>query len=206
MAYSSTFSSLKTELQNYLEDSTAEYTAQQANIIARAQDRVQMDLNLEIWHETTSDTVGAAATSLTRPSGCMKVIYLYFPSAGIFAEKRTLAYCKAYGGSSTPKFYNDDSATTLYLAPANASSQSYELRQLTRVAALSDANTSNWISTNVPELLFHAAVVESEQFLKDEAKVKDANDAYAQRLVVDLDRFADLIHREYSLPQTMRTA
>jgi hypothetical protein len=74
------------------------------------------------------------------------------------------------------------------------------------VAALSDANTSNWISTNVPELLFHAAVVESEQFLKDEAKVKDANDAYAQRLVVDLDRFADLIHREYSLPQTMRTA
>ena len=199
MAYATTFSTLKSELQQYLEDYTTEYTAQQANIIARAQDRVQMDLNLEIWHSTTSASLGITNT-LARPSACLKVIYLYFPEAGVFAEKRSLAYCKSFTGSGTPRYYNDDSDATLFVAPSNSGTQSYELRQLARLEALSDTNTSNWISTNVPELLFHAAVVESEQFLKDEMKVKDAEAAYVTRLAIDADRFSDLVYREYALP------
>lgn len=200
MAYATTFSTLKSELQNYLEDASPEYTSELDNIVARAQDRVQADLNLEIWHKTEASSLGAGST-LGRPSDCLKVIYLFFPSAATFAQKRSLAYCKAYGGSGSPKFYNDDTDATLFLAPANAATQDYELRYLAKLPALTDGEPSNWISVNAAELLFHAAVVESEQFLKDEEKVKEANATYAARLAVDIERFADLVHREYALPQ-----
>ena len=200
MAYSRTFSTLKTELKSHLEDDSTEYDSELPSIIARAQDRVQLDLNLNIFYTTQTGTILTSSSSISRPNTAITVKYVHLPNDNVFLEERDLAYCKSYTGTGTPKYFNDDDDDTLFIAPSSDADRNYDLRFMERLTALSDSNVSNWISINAGDLLFQASVVESESFLKDAAKKDDAEKDYQKLLPTVLMRVHHMAAAEYALP------
>ena len=57
---------------------------------------------------------------------------------------------------------------TYRIVPEQTDPRSVELIYYARVPALSDAAPTNWLLTNFPDVLFHAALVRAYRWLKDE--------------------------------------
>lgn len=57
---------------------------------------------------------------------------------------------------------------TYQIVPKQTASRSVEIIYNARVPALSDTAKTNWLLTNFPDVLFHAALVRAYRWLKDE--------------------------------------
>jgi hypothetical protein len=68
--------------------------------------------------------------------------------------------------TGTPKYYAMFDQNTMLVAPTPSSNVNVELGYFRRVAQLSSANTTTWLSTNAPEVLLYACLVEAYSYLK----------------------------------------
>jgi len=49
--------------------------------------------------------------------------------------------------------------------------QAYKLYYIPNLAALSDSNTTNWLSTNAPDLYLYATALEAAKYIRDQQEV-----------------------------------
>lgn len=208
--YAPTYSGLQAELQRYVEDDTTEYTTDLANIIARAEDKVQIDLDLEMFKDIVTDTpLTISDRDYAKPSGALVVRWMFLTAEEAFLERRTLELCKLYTGTGQPKFFSEKSETTLYLAPTPDQGYSVEVGILRKIPALSGSVATNWLTDNVPDLLLFACLAESEEYLVGDERVPTWKAEYAERLAAARMRFKDLgrkdmVDRGPVTPQTSR--
>ena len=152
-AYSPTYSTLLTEIQDICENTNAEFVANIPKFLQRAQDQVQRDLALEFWRGFELDTIGSAA--LARGATWLVVRSLYLPTQNKWIERRTLDYVRGYGGSTgRPRVWAEDSETSILLAPAPEQNYSVRIESYRRLAPLVvTSNETNWITDNAGDLL-----------------------------------------------------
>ena len=86
--------------------------------------------------------------------------------------KDPTALHRLYKSNTTgpPKIYTIE-GTELRLAPATDSVYTLEIRYFAKFAALSDSNTTNWLTANAPDLLLYAALYSAEPFLKNDPRI-----------------------------------
>jgi hypothetical protein len=79
---------------------------------------------------------------------------------------------RLYGGSSsgTPKFYTVI-ANELQLGPTPDSVQTIEMLFYETFQALSDANPTNWVITNAPDIYLYGSLMEAEPFIMNDARL-----------------------------------
>ena len=69
---------------------------------------------------------------------------------------------------------------TLILAPTPNAAYTIELAYNAQEPGLSSSNTTTWVSTNAPQLLLYACLIEAFKFLKNPDMVAMYNQAYQE--------------------------
>jgi hypothetical protein len=71
-------------------------------------------------------------------------------------------------GSATgvPKYYSVWDQSTFYVAPTPNSGYTAELGYIYRPPQLSSTNTTTWVSTNAPEALLYACLIQAYSYTK----------------------------------------
>jgi len=176
-----TYNELLDLLGTYVEDDSTEFTSHVQGFINRAEERVLRDIDLAIWNVTTSASTNADESTLVKAFSGAPVNEIWFSTDGEHAERRSLAFVRAYGSTGRPRYFYEDAAR-VYWAPVPDASYLYSITYYARPSPLTASNQTNWITSNLADLLLWAALVESEAFLLAPERVQEFEGKYQQML------------------------
>ncbi len=216
-----TYDSLVEALAKYNERSTnTDFLAQLPRLIMLAENRIAMDAKQQGFQSVvtgqfqTLSTISSPAHILAKPAWWRETISLTYydtytnPASGAAygwtpVLLRSLEYVKNYWPVSTapgkPRFYADYNAKNFLIAPAPSLSAGYgfefELAYYARLQPLGPDDQVNWLTENVPQLLFYAAMGEAALYLKNQEGVQtwfgQYNDQKGSLLGENAERLAD---------------
>ncbi len=179
-----TFDDIEAGLQAWVEDDDAEFTGSIPDIIDLAEKRVLRDIDLAIFRRTDTTLVMTATQALdTKPVIAppdlliaTKGIYLTGGAltGSTFLENRSNEYVLDYNNGvadGTPRYFGEVSETQWIWGPPPDATYTVNVRFLSRPDRLTAANQTNWLSDNVYDFLFKAALAETEKFLIAEERV-----------------------------------
>ena len=191
-----TYADLSQALQDYMEDDDTEFVGSIDDVINVGENRVVKDLDLAIFRVDDSVTLTLSTVEVTKPTPAAGAQYLAAKAAWItggaltapvFLEHRGDQYVNFYNAGAVdgvPKYFADDSDTIFSVAPPPDDAYTLNVRYLSIPARLVDTtNETNWLTDNVPELLFRACLAESEAFLKGDERIALWKQEYGELLM-----------------------
>jgi hypothetical protein len=194
MASSTSYSQLLIDCQRETEDDSAEFQTELPRLLADVQDRLQRDLDLRQFHLYTATNLPFNTNIFPIPSAAwLRIDDIVMDDTGDPLEEKSYAFLRMYGSATgRPRFYCRDTETTLYIAPKPDQNHNVTFDVLSRMAALSTTNETNWLTTNCADLYLIAALSESERFLKSMARAASYEEQYAQRLASTKKEFGPM--------------
>lgn len=151
--------------------------------------RVVKDLNLDMFDvPDTSAVVTANSRDVAKPAGLIVVRSMWLITSGVRTPilKRSRDFITNYAPNpsttGTPKYYCEKSDVYWTIVPTPAAGATLETFGVYRPASLYDEE-STWLGDNCGDLIFAAALMESEQFLKDDDRYKEMREKYYQELL-----------------------
>jgi len=108
----------------------------------------------------------------------------------VFLDFRDTSFMKEYwpDGTATgvPKYYSVWDQNTFYIAPTPSQNYAVELGYIYRPAQLSQANQNTWISTNAPEALLYACLIQAYSYTKGPTEMLGFFDASYKQAIQGL--------------------
>lgn len=200
MATSYTWTTIQSEILALADEPTgSELDNNIANVIARAEDRLLKDLDLEIFTKVSTPVAFVSGTAtITKPTDMViekDVWYTNGTSQRIHLQKRSYSWLIDYWPNSsttgTQKYIADVDETTWAVAPTPGNTFNWQARYVYRPAGLAVGNPTTFLSTKCGDALFYACMIEAEQFIKADERVNGWKQFYAERLLplrVELSR------------------
>ena len=188
-----TFTTLKSAIQDYTQNTEATFVADLSIIIQQGEDRIIKSVELPNFRKNVTGTFTSGNQYLETPTD-----YLYPFSLAVLDDSNNYSYLlntdvsfirEAYPSASTtgtPKHYAQFDDTTFIVGPSPSSNLNAELHYYyvpQSITASSDG--TSWLGTNAPELLLYASLIEAYTFMKGEPDVM-AN--YEKRFQESLQR------------------
>ena len=168
-----TYDELVTNIRNYTEVDANVFTNAVINtFITFAENRILRDIDLDVFKVEVSGNLTSGNKFLSTPSDILTHRYLMVTNGSdqVFLDYRDTSFMKEYwpngASTGTPKYYSTWDQNTFYVAPTPNSGFLVELGYISRPAQLSSTNTTTWISTNAPEALFYACLVQAYSYTK----------------------------------------
>ncbi len=168
-----TYDELVTNIRNYTEvDANVFSNAVINNFIMLAENRILRDIDLDVFKLEVAGSMTSGNKFLTAPSDILTHRYMIITSGTnqVFLDFRDTSFMKEYwpNGASTgiPKYYSVWDQNTFYVAPTPNANFAVELGYIYRPAQLSPTTPTTWISTNVPEALFYACLIQAYSYTK----------------------------------------
>jgi len=168
-----TYDELVTNIRNYTEVNSNVFTEPVINtFITMAENRILRDIDLDVFKKESTGTMTSGNRFLASPSEILTHRYLMVTVSGtqVFLDFRDTSFMKEYwpDGTATgvPKYYSVWDQNTFYIAPTPSQNYAVELGYIYRPAQLSQANQNTWISTNAPEALLYACLIQAYSYTK----------------------------------------
>jgi hypothetical protein len=168
-----TYDELVTNLRNYTEVDANVFSTPVINtFITMAENRVLRDIDLDVFKLEAAGNMTSGNKFLTAPSDILTHRYMMITSGTnqIFLDFRDTSFMKEYwpngATTGTPKYYSVWDQNTFYVAPTPNANFSVELGYIYRPAQLSPATPTTWISTNAPEALLYACLIQAYSYTK----------------------------------------
>tara|TARA_R100000963_G_C4610921_1_gene81394 strand:- start:159 stop:782 length:624 start_codon:yes stop_codon:yes gene_type:complete len=170
------YSSLVTQIQNFLEDDSTEFSDSIDSIIVQAEEMIFQRLpNLPCFRQNATGTLTAGTTDYTIANSRMiRQVSITVSSNVKYLDHRVDSYLRDYSPNSStqaePLFYSTKTAgtsgTTITLGPTPNSNYSYSVDFIAPATGLSSGNTTSWVGNNLQTVLLSACLYESSAFLK----------------------------------------
>lgn len=185
------YDDLSEKLVSYTEDEGPEFAANIPTIIQNGQERLVRDLNLEIFKGVAPGNFTINNNYLSKNPDILVLDEFYYKNSlnkWRLLLPRSYGFCIAYWPDLTatgdPRFYNEFNENQHFIVPTPAAAYSTTQRGLVRPSALDDDNQENWLTKHAGDLLFYAALVESEKFLMaiNSGRVGEWKDEYLGRI------------------------
>lgn len=171
------YTTLKANIQNFMEDDSTELTASIDTIIAQAEEMVFQRLaNLPCFRKITTANLVIGTFDYTVASARMiRQVSVTDSSSNInYLNHRLDSYLRDYwpnsSTSGTPVMYSTKNAgtsgTVITVAPTPSATLAYQVDFIAPETGLSSSNANTWIDTNAPAVLLAAALYETSAFLK----------------------------------------
>ena len=178
------YTTLKANIQNYLENDSSELVSSIDVIIAQAEEMVFQRLpNLPCYRNSFTGTLVVGQADYTPVTGTPSIrmirqVSITSSSNVIYLDHRIDSYLRDYWPNSsttgTPIMYSTKSATdvgsgsktTITLAPTPSATLAFQVDFIGKPVGLSSSNANTWIDTNATDVLLSAALYESSAFLK----------------------------------------
>lgn len=206
MASSYTLAALKTSIKDFVEDQGTDFSGSLDDLIKLAEDKVLLDLDIDIFDATDSVTLTDATQTATIPTGFVKIRSMFYTSGTTrtFMEQRTYEYLIDYWPSTstkgTPLYWSPYTTTTIYVAPTPSSTLTATARGIKRPNSVVTDTSGSWLSLNCGSLLLKACLVVSEQFNVSDERIGGWKTEYAEDLALRRIEFRHLLHKDYDLP------
>jgi hypothetical protein len=171
------YTQLVANIQNFLEDDSAELSASIDQIIAQAEEMIFQRLpNLPCFRQTTSASLVQGSSDYVVPDARMiRQVSVITSNVASYLNHRIDSYLRDYWPNSTtegvPEMYSTKTAatggTTITLAPTpDATTSTYQVDYIAPETGLSSGNANSWIGDNAENVLLAACLYEASAFLK----------------------------------------
>jgi hypothetical protein len=168
-----TYDELVTNIRNYTEVDANVFSNSVINtFITMAENQILREIDLDVFKLEAAGNLTSGNKFLTAPSDILTHRYLMVKvnDNQIFLDFRDTSFMKEYWPDGTetgvPKYYSVWDQNTFYVSPTPVQSYDVELGYIYRPAQLSSANSNTWISTNAPEALLYACLIQAYSYTK----------------------------------------
>lgn len=153
--------------------------------IAQGEARIYRDLRVIDMEVTASETITNGSFAL--PADYLKMRNLYVTDAtGAYLyelRRQSPAWLRGtyqiQSAQGTPQFYARE-GQNIIVGPYPDASYPVSMLYYSRLASLSNTNTTNWLITKNPDLIFAAAMVELAIYTQDQAALQYWESKYGQ--------------------------
>jgi hypothetical protein len=167
------YNDLVTTLRNYTDvDPNVFSNAVINTFITLAENRILRDIDLDVFKLEASANLTSSNKFLTAPADILTHRYLMLKSNGeqIFLEFRDTSFMKEFWpdglATARPKYYSVWDQNTFYVAPTPDQNYEVELGYVYRPPQLSPTTPTTWLSTNAPEALLYACLIQAYSYTK----------------------------------------
>ena len=177
-----TYSSLKTAIQDYTQNTEATFVTHLDDFIKNAEERILKNIQLSYFRKNQSGTTTNANKFLAVPSDFLAPFSLAVTSSSehIFLEFKDVDFIQTFNPNpattGTPRFYAVFDIDNFILGPTPDAAYTAELHYYYRPASLTAAGDSGttWLSDNATLALLYGCLVEAYTFMKgDPTLMKD---------------------------------
>lgn len=180
------YSTLVQAIRDEAEDDGAEFLSFIPTAIDLAEERLYKEFDLEDLEQKATGSFSTGVNTVTKPAGYKFPIYFYVKVSSSFNQlkKKTTTFIRDYWPDAVvtdvPKYYVDDSATTIMVAPTPAGTYEYELKYSAQPTKLSAASETNYFTANLKDALFNACMSEMSRFMKSWNEMQQFEAMYAE--------------------------
>lgn len=171
------YTQLVANIENFLEDNSAELTTSIDQIIAQAEEMIFQRLpNLPCFRKNSSAALVQGTSEYVVPSARMiRQVSVVTSNVTSYLNHRVDSYLRDYWPNATtqgiPEMYATKKAaiggTTIMVAPTpDATASTYEVDFIAPETGLSSGNANTWIGDNAENVLLAACLYEASAFLK----------------------------------------
>jgi hypothetical protein len=168
-----TYDELVTNIRNYTDVGANVFSSAVINtFITMAENQILREIDLDVFKLEAAGNLTSGNKFLAAPSDILTHRYLMVKvnDNQIFLDFRDTSFMKEYWPDGTetgvPKYYSVWDQNTFYVSPTPVQSYDVELGYIYRPAQLSSANSNTWISTNAPEALLYACLIQAYSYTK----------------------------------------
>lgn len=191
-----TYSSLKTAIQNYVDNTETSFVSNLDNFIKTAEQTILNSIDLQYFRKNVSGTVTANNQYLAVPSDYLASFSLSVVDSSNkeFLLEKDVNFIQSVNPNSAttgvPKYYAYFDINNFILAPTPSANAVAELHYFYRPASLTAAGDSGttWLSTNAPNAMLYGSLIEANIYMKGEP---DLMKTYQDRFLQSLERLKD---------------
>ena len=171
-----TLTTLKQSIQDWTENDETTFVNELDFFIKNAEERILKSVDLDYFRKNVTGTMTSGNKFLEKPSDYLATHSLSFVNASsenVFLLQKDVNFIQQYtpnpATTGLPIYYAQFDVDTFIVAPTPNSSFTVELHYYYRPASLTtDDSGTTWISTNAPDALLYASLVEAYTFMKGE--------------------------------------
>ena len=191
-----TFTTLKSAIQDYTQNTETTFTNNLSRFIINAEERILKEVELDDFRKNVTGSATQSSKYLTKPTDFLAPFSLSVvnSSENEFLLYKHVSFIQDYNPNPSttgaPKYYGDWDEDTFVLAPTPDANYTMELHYFYRPQSItaSDDGTS-WLGTNAELPLMYASLVEAYTFMKGEP---DLLQLYNQRYMEALQTMKNL--------------
>ena len=188
-----TLTTLTSSIQEWTQNDEATFVAEIPFFIKNAEERIFKVVDLDYFRKNVTGSMTSGNKFLEKPSDYLATFslsYVNSSSQNVFLLQKDVNYIQEFtpnpSTTGSPRFYSSFDVDTFIVAPTPDTSYAVELHYYYRPASLTtDDSGTTWISTNAPDALLYASLVEAYTFMKGE---NDLIQLYNTRYVEALSR------------------
>ena len=170
-----TYSSLKTDIQTWAENTGTDFTAQLDTFIDNTQTKLSRDIDPVGFNENVTSSMSVGDRFITLPSAIEPMLLNYLNiivnDDRVFLEIKPIEFLQEYWPDSSltdqPRYFANFDDNTLYVAPTPDQAYTMELGYQGRINPLSNTNTTNWYTENASDALLYGSLAEANLFTKN---------------------------------------
>ncbi len=168
-----TFNELVTNIRNYTDVDANVFSESVINtFVTMAENRILRDIDLDVFKQEDTGTLTGGNRFLGAPQTILTHRYLMVVVAGerIFLDFRDQSFMREYWPDYTqtgvPKYYSVWDQSTFSVAPTPNQNYTVQMGYIYRPQQISSTNQTSWISTNAPEALLYACLIQAYSYTK----------------------------------------
>jgi hypothetical protein len=201
------YATLQSAITDYLD--RADLSTVVTTFIAMGESRIYRELRVRDMEKTAAETITNASFAV--PSDYVEARSLYVTDATgnyLYELERVAPFWlrstyQQQSGQGTPSFYAREAANFI-VGPYPDGSYPVTLLYYARLPSLSGTNTTNWLTSNNPDLIFAASMLEAATYQQDDQAVGYWETRYQQ--IAQAVLRADKRERMSGSPGVMRPA
>ena len=185
MATGMTFTTLKQDVQRYLERGVTLASdpivfEQIPRLINLAERRIARELKIQGFINVVSTTLSIGQSVVEKPDRWRDTVSFTI-GTGLNNEQRQSLYSRSYEylrsywpdatQTEQPVFYADYDYNHWLIAPTPDAEYPLEILYYQLPPLLDDANETNWLTENAPEILLYGSLLEATPFLKNDERI-----------------------------------
>jgi len=185
MATAMTFTTLKQDVQRYLERGNTLASdpivfEQIPRLINLAERRIARELKIEGFINVVTGTLSAGQSVYPKPDRWRDTVSMSIGTGATLDNRKVLfarvyEYLRSYWPNAletdTPLFYSDYDYSHWLIAPTPDAEYPFEILYYELPPLLDESVQTNWITEYAPQLLLYGTLVEATPFLKNDERI-----------------------------------
>ena len=171
-----TYSSLKTAIQDYTENTETTFVTHMDDFIKLSEERILKNVQLQLFRKNVTGTMSSSNQYLAAPSDFLAPFSLSITSSSVksFLQYKDVNFVQSFnpnsGTTGTPRYYALFDITNFIIGPTPDSGYTTEMHYFYRPASLTAAGDSGttWLSENATLALLYGCLTEAYTYMKGE--------------------------------------